>query len=301
MISKLRNLLNLHYKIQALEVSLEEQKICQGQLLTRINSSKQSKSLSDFEFKVFSQWGDDGIVQRLIDVVEISEKTFIEFGVGDFSESNCRFLMMKDNWRGFVIDNSSASIARLEKSYYFWKYHLLAISAHITKDNINKLLDKSAFNTDIGILSVDIDGVDYWVLEAITSYRPRILICEYNSLFGPTRKITVPYDEHFDRTKAHYSNLYFGASLGAMTHLANRMGYELVGSNSKGVNAFFVRRDLMNEKLQILSAEQAWTPCLTREGRDRNGNLSIIAGNQRLELIKGLPVINVATLEREVL
>jgi hypothetical protein len=139
-------------------IKFEEIKINQGLILTKLNQTNTSKNLKDYEFKVFSQWGEDGIIQYLINILEIKNKTFIEFGVEDFSESNCRFLMMKDDWRGFVIDGSRQNIEKLKKSYYFWKHDLKAIPAFIDRENINELLSKSDFDCDLGILSIDVDG-----------------------------------------------------------------------------------------------------------------------------------------------
>jgi hypothetical protein len=148
---------------------------------------------------------------------------------------------------------------------------------------------------DLGILSIDIDGVDYFVFEAITDFRPRILIFEYNAVFGRDRKISVPYSDNFQRTESHYSNLYFGASLAALTDLANKRGYTLVGTNSTGINAFFIRNDLMNDSLPALDAQSAFTMLRTRESRDRGGKLTLLEGDDRLDLIKGLPIYNVET------
>src|SRR4051794_15368256 len=113
-ISRARRLLStiahIDRRLVGLEVNLEEIKINQGVILSHINNGKTSRDLKDYEFKVFSQWGEDGIIQHLVDSIAIKNKTFIEFGVEDFYESNCRFLLMKDNWRGFVIDGSTANI-----------------------------------------------------------------------------------------------------------------------------------------------------------------------------------------------
>jgi hypothetical protein len=250
---------------------------------------------------VFSQWGEDGIIQHLCKCVEIENRTFVEFGVESFVEANCRFLLMKDNWSGFVIDGSERNIRSLKHSYFFWRFGLQAVDAFITRENINKLLERSGFDEDLGILSIDLDGNDYYVLEAITGFKPRILICEYNAVFGDTRKISVPYDPAFQRTKGHYSNLYFGASLAALTHLAGRRGYSLVGTNRAGVNAFYVRNDLLTPKLQALSSVDAYSPSLARESRDRDGNLTYVGGDDRLKLIRGLPVFNVETNAAETL
>lgn len=274
---------------------IDDIKINQGLILSTLNESRNSTILADYEFKVFSQWGEDGILQYLSKVIEFKHKTFIEFGVESFTEANCRFLLMKDNWSGFVIDGSSSNIAKLKGSYFYWKYQIEAVDAFITKDNINDLLAKSRFDEDLGILSIDIDGNDYFILEAINAARPRILICEYNDTFGATRKISVPYDPAFFRTRKHFSNLYYGASLPAITFLANRKGYSLVGTNSNGCNAFYVRNDSLNERVRVLTAAQAFSPSKIRQSRDERGNLSYLARDDRLKEMRGLPVVNVET------
>ena len=224
-------LYNLGKTMKYLFMEIDHIKISQGKILSELNKKKNSKNIQDYEFKIFSQWGEDGIIQKIIDSIEIKNKTFIEFGVGDFFESNCRFLMMHNNWSGFVIDSSEKMIEMLKKAYFYWKYNLKSINAFIYKENINNLLLKSEFDFDLGLLSIDIDGNDYYILEAISQYKPRILVVEYNSLFGSKRNISIPYIPDFNRTKAHPSNLYFGASLGAITYIAKKKGYILVGSN----------------------------------------------------------------------
>jgi hypothetical protein len=279
--------------VNQLAARADEIKLNQGRILARMNQQLESADLKDYEFKVFSQWGEDGIIQRLTSVVPIAQRAFIEFGVEDFSESNCRFLMMKDGWRGLVIDGASASIKRLKKASWFWRHDLKALHARITRENIEELLAQGGFDADLGLLSIDLDGVDYFVLEAIERLRPRILVCEYNALFGSERNITVPYDAAFDRTAAHHSNLYWGASLGAMTAMAARKGCALVGTNSAGNNAFYVRRDLLNGRLRELSVDQAFTPAGFRESRDAEGRLTHLGADEGLALIKGLPVLDI--------
>lgn len=287
--------------ILKMEERFDELRATQGRILAGLNSSKTSKQLQDYEFKVFSQWGEDGILQKLIECVDISNRTFIEFGVEDFYESNCRYLLMNNNWSGFVMDGSQVNIDRMRHSYFYWKYQLDSAAAFITRNNVNQLLAASGFDADLGILSVDIDGVDYYVFDAVSDFRPRIVILEYNAVFGSDRNITVPYADGFDRTKHHHSNLYFGASLGALTHVANRKGYTLVGTSSTGVNAFFVRNDLMNGSLQAHTAQSAFTMSRAREGRDRQGKLSLLGGDDRIKAIRGLPVYNVETHQTEAL
>ena len=212
----------------------------------------------------------------MIDLIPIKNKTFIEFGVEDFKESNCRFMMMKDNWSGFVIDGSSKNIQKIKNSYYYWAYELSAHHAFITAENINDLLNISEFDYDLGLMSIDIDGVDYYVFDAIKLYKPRILILEYNSVFGLDRAISVPYDKSFNRSQLHTSNLFFGASLPAMINSASEKGYTFVGANSSGNNAFFLRKDQVRYAENVLDISSGITTISKfRESRGSGGGFDL--------------------------
>ncbi|HVT38795.1 MAG TPA: hypothetical protein VHE78_07115 [Gemmatimonadaceae bacterium] len=267
----------------------------QGRILSELNASKPVSRLNDCEFEVFSQFGEDGIIQRLVRHLPVKHHTFIEFGVEDFSEANCRFLMMNDNWRGYVLDGSARQVEKLRKWEQFWRYDLRARCAFVTRENVNDLLGASGFAQDLGILSIDVDGMDYWVLEAIEAVRPRILIVEYNALFGADRLITVPYDAQFSRVRAHSSALYFGASLGAIAAAATRKGLALVATESSGTNAFFVREDLLGNGLDALPVRAAYHGSLARQSRDAQGKLDYLDRAGRMAAIRGMPVMNVET------
>jgi hypothetical protein len=246
-------------------------------------------------FKVFSQFDEDGIIQYLINKLPIANRTFIEFGVENYEESNTRFLLLNDHWQGMVLDARGADIRYIQRDKIYWQYDLQAKQTWITRENINELLLGASFGEDVGLLSIDIDGNDYWIWEAIHSVRPRILIIEYNSLFG-LQPIAVPYQEDFQRTAAHYSNLYYGASLGALDYLASKKGYLLLGSNVLGHNAFFARQDVAQE-FRGLSLPEAYVESKFRESRDRAGNLTHLRGEDRLRLIQDMPVVQVETGE----
>jgi hypothetical protein len=274
----------------------EKMMLLNGRILSRQNSGLGAiETLAEAEFSVFSQWGDDGIIQWLLRHIRFPNQTFIEFGVEDYRESNTRFLMMNNNWNGLVIDGSSRNIARITGSEYFWKYDLQALSAFITAENINELILKSGFDADVGILHIDLDGNDYWVWKAIHVISPIVVIVEYNSVFGPDRAITVPYDPMFQRTRAHPSNLYAGASLKALKLLADEKGYSFIGCNSAGNNAYFVRNDHINEQIKNVSESAEYINSLFRESRSKNGLKTHLSGDKRLEQICGLPIINVQT------
>jgi len=167
-------------------------------------------------------------------------------------------------------------------------------SAFITAENIDGLIVEAGFGGDLGVLSIDIDGNDYWVWEAIRSAQPRIVIVEYNSVFGPDAAVVVPYAPDFYRRTAHFSWLYAGASIAALALLGERKGYALVGSNSAGNNAFLVRKDVLGQ-LRPLTANEAWVESTFRESRDEAGRMTFLSGTKRLELIADLPLIDVRT------
>ena len=264
-----------------------------GRVEMRQNKNNNIESLDKEEFKVFSQWGEDGIIQFLLRHVEIKNDIFVEFGVENYLESNTRFLLVNNNWSGLVIDGDPENISYIKSSLIYWRHDLKAECAFITKDNINELLISNGLKNDIGLLSIDIDGNDYWVWDAIDVISPRIVVCEYNSLWGDTLSVTTPYQPSFSRTKEHYSNLYFGASITALTDLAKSKGYSLVGSNTAGNNIFFVRNDLLGG-LIVLSPQNAWIESRFRESRNKSGNLSYLSFDERLGLVSDMPLVNLS-------
>lgn len=257
----------------------------------RVKALADSAALADAEFKVFSQWGEDGIIQFLASRVRPLESTFVEFGTESYAESNTRFLLVNDNWRGLVIDGSERNVGFIRSDLTYWRHDLEAVAAFITADNINELIARRFPGPELGLLSIDIDGNDYWVWQAIEVVRPAIVVCEYNSVFGSRLPVAVPYRPDFDRTAAHYSNLYFGASLPALWRLAERKGYAFVGANTAGLNAFFVRKDRLGG-LRALSAEQGYVESRYRESRDASGRLSYLRGLDRLRAIQDLPLVD---------
>jgi hypothetical protein len=194
-----------------------------------------------------------------------------------------------------VLDACEADIRFIQTDKIYWEFDLQAKCAWITRENIDSLLREASFSEDIGLLSIDIDGNEYWIWEAIHSIRPRIVIVEYNSVFG-LQPISVPYKDDFHKLSAHYSGLYYGCSLAALHHLAKKKGYILVGSNIWGHNAFFIRSDVAGE-LKGLEPEEAYVLSKYRESRGPAGNLTYIRGEDRMKLIEHLPVTNVVTCQ----
>ena len=278
-----------------LEKTYEKTTVLQSLLIAKSNRSKERvKCLSEVEFSGFSQWGEDGIIDWLIEKLPEIPKTFIEFGVEDYRESNTRLLLHLRNWRGFVMDGSAEHISNIKRQDVSWRYDLTASCAFIDRENITQLIAASGLSGNIGLMSVDIDGNDYWVWQAIDTVNPAIVVCEYNAVFGDLHQISVPYQADFQRTHAHYSNLYFGASLPALMELANQKGYVFIGTNSNGCNAFFVQKDLAPAVMNSITEIKAF-PSSIREARDSAGNLSFARGIERVEIIRHLPVFDFKT------
>lgn len=280
-------------RLRDLEARSERIQIALGRIEARQTAN--ATSLADAEFGVFSQWGEDGILQWLISRVPIEKRVFVEFGVQDYMESNTRFLLINNNWSGLVIDGDESNIERIRRNDLYWRHDLNAVCAFVTRENINSLLAEAGLSGDIGLLSIDVDGNDYWIWEAINRVSPRIVVVEYNARFGSERPVTIPYDPSFVRSAAHFSMIYYGASLAALALLAEKSGYALVGCNSSGNNAFFVRKDVMPGSLRALSAAEAYNPAQFRESRDARGNLQFLSHDEEAELLAGLPVVDVTT------
>ncbi len=271
----------------------------QGQMAAKaIDPDRRLHDLAEAEFRVYSQWGEDGIVEWLVRQAEIPATRFIEFGVETFKEANCRFLLQNRNWKGLVLDGSQANMTAMRAEPFYWQHDLTGQAAFVTAENINELITSAGFAAPLGILSVDIDGNDYWVWQAIECVNPAIVICEVNPVLGDLHPITVPYDPAFWRFDKHESGVYFGASIAALRHLAEKKGYRFVGTNVSGINAFFVREDLAAPVLSKLEHVIAHPP-RHRDSRAADGRLTHTGGLARVALIADLPVIDVVTQEQK--
>ena len=289
-------ILSLPTELRKLNEANDEIKLLLGGIhADRVRNKENYENLGDLEFKVFSQFGDDGIIQYLVSRLGFKNKTFVEFGVEDYRESNTRFLLQHNGWTGFVMDSSPENIDSLKNSSFYWQHQITAQSVFVTAENINQLLSSATGDwPGIDILHIDIDSTDYWIWKALT-VNPGLVIMEYNANFGIDRALTVPYQPSFDRNAAHHSNLYWGASLKALHTLATDRDYRFIGCNSAGNNAYFVRSDLMNESVSEVSLEAGFVPSRYREARDEAGNLTFASYAERMKLIRGLPAYDVET------
>lgn len=283
----------LHSRQALVESRLELLQEAVGRIEARQVAQLPFQGLAQAEFRTFSQWGEDGILQALARLVPIRNRVFVEFGVQDYREANTRYLLLNCGWSGLVLECDEASVRVIRESRAYLNHPLQVGCAFITRENINDLLSQHGISGEIGLLSVDVDGNDYWIWEAIEAVRPALVVAEYNHRFGPERAVTVPYDPAFERGKAHPSMVYFGASLAALHALGKRKGYDLVGCNTAGVNAFFVRSDLRPDILPALEPAEAYVPGHAAEWRDEQGRQCRKSAEEERALVFSLPLVDV--------
>lgn len=293
MIKILHKIIEKLFKLKSLNKQLNEIKILIG--LSLLRDKKNETNINDHELKIFSQFGEDGIIDFLVKKIDLKNKTFIEFGVEDYEESNTKFLLEAKNWKGLIFDSSQIFINKIKKKDYYWRNNLVAVNAFVTAKNINNLIKKNFVHGEVGLMSIDIDGNDYWVWKAIDICRPSIVIVEYNARFGDKKSVTVPYKDKFDRTSEHYSSIYFGASLAALHKLGKEKGYSLVGTNLNGNNSFFIRDDIIkiNNNIQTFTPEKCYHTNSFNELRDQKGNILDRNNSLEKQILDKLPLIEI--------
>lgn len=195
--------------------------------------------LTPHELRVFSQNGEDGVIEEILRRIGIATATCVEFGIESGIEGNCVFLADVLGWDALFMESHPDRFAALEGKYRH-RPGVQTVRAMVGPDNIDALLDGAGVPTELDVLSIDVDGADYWIWRAIERVRPRVVVIEYNSALDPRRRLVQPLDPSagWDGTD------YFGASLGAITSLAHEKGYRLVHTDLAGVNAFYVAREL---------------------------------------------------------
>lgn len=219
------------------------------------------------EAKIYSQFGEDGILLNIFSKINAKTHSFVEIGISNGVESNAANFAISLGWGGLFID-SSLDYINEAKNYFINQQRLDSsklklVNALVTPDTINTLFSANRVGKEIDLLSIDIDGNDYWVWQALKATRPRVVIIEYNASYG-LKSVSSVYEKDFDRYKKHPSGLYHGASLVALTKLAHSKGYILAGCESHGANAIFVRCDVALRKIGELKPADAFYPLSLR-------------------------------------
>lgn len=219
----------------------------------------------DTGFSVYSESDEDGCLLFIFSLIGFTNRKLVDLGAaGGVNGSNTANLMINHRFHGLLVDGDASRVAK-GREYYACNPHTrlfppIFVHSWITRDNVNALLESHGFAGEIDLLSVDIDGVDYWLLEALTT-KPRVIVLEYNSVLGPDRSITIPYSDTFNAYQGHTSGgtpNYLGASLSAFVKLAKAKGYRLVGCNRYGYNAFFVQEGLAESQIPEIPIEECF-------------------------------------------
>ena len=196
-------------------------------------------------FGLLSQNEEDGIVLALLRAAGPGPGRCVEIGCGE-NGGNSGMLVGELGFHGLMVDADEENVATVQRR--FPPSRLTAATAFVEPDSVDDLLRSHGFEGEVDVLSIDIDGNDIWVWEALEAVRPRIAVIEFNSLFGPDRCVVVPYQRGFVRLDvAGADGTYFGASLAALAAVGARKGMRLVAVDQRGVNAFFLREDIAPE------------------------------------------------------
>lgn len=243
--------------------------------------------LADVEFRAFSQTGEDGLLLYVFALIGFSNRVVVELGCGDGHECNSANLIINHGFTGVLYDGDSRLVARARQFFArsrdskVWPPEV--VQAFITKENINDLLMRQGCTGEIDLLSIDIDGMDFWIWDSLNAVQPRVVIVEANNVWGATKALTVPYAPQFAATYLDGAPDYAGASLLAFTRLATKRGYRLVGSNRYGFNAVFVREGVGEEILPEVSVES----CLSHPQ-------ALHAVRVRAPRVSALPTVRIA-------
>ena len=217
--------------------------------------SGQKISLDDTGFKVFSQHEEDGLLLFILSALEACPEVFVDIGACDGINSNCANLAVNMGWHGLFVDADAVAIER--GSYFYkkipdpWTYKPVFQCKKVTAENINAIITQSGISGTIGLLSIDIDGNDYWIWKALESIDPLVVIVEANVEMG-LRDLVVPYDAGFSHADRH--PVYHGASVNAFIRLGKEKNYRLVGANRYGHNLLFVKNGFGEQALPEVDA-----------------------------------------------
>ena len=278
---------------------MQKELILKAKLLSNQNLKlKRIKDLSEVEFQVYSQWGEDGIIDWLVNKFPEIPKSFLEIGTENYKESNTRFLLVNKNWDGFIIEADKNSVKDIKSQRVYWKHNLTIENQFVDQNNINTIIKRINIPKKLGLLSLDIDGIDYWVLKKLSVLEPSIVICEYNSLFGQKKAITVPYKKNYIRSNEHYSNLFYGASIKAFIDLLKKRNYFFIGTNSAGNNAFFVNQNIWKKAKKLIYEKKIFISKF-RESRNLKGELTFLNKKKSLEMIKNKIVIDLKNNQKK--
>lgn len=208
----------------------------------RRRDARRPSDLRNFERKVHSQYGEDGIIAEIFRRIGTTSRLAVEFGIENGSECNTRDLIENHGWSAVLIDGSERHAAAAQSRFEGKPVQVL--ERFLTTQNILTVFGEAGVPSEFDLLSIDVDGNDYWFwAELLTAYRPRVVVIEYNGRWPPPKRWVMPFnpDHRWD------GSVYYGASLQSLADLGARHGYTLVACSAAGLNAFFVRSDVLGD------------------------------------------------------
>jgi hypothetical protein len=299
LISKLFSFLNIKKKL----ITKINYNLGLNNLLIISEKYQAINKLEQSECKIFSQNGEDGILDYIISMLKIKRPNFIEIGVGTYVEANTRFIYDRHSPKGLIIDTEKNLANKVFSNVNSWKGDLRVVEERVSTENINNIISKNC-NFNIDIFSLDIDSIDYWIIEKLKENISKIFVAEYNSTFGSSLEVTVPNLNNFDRKEYHYSHLCYGMSLKALINIMAKKNFYFIGTNSVRNNAFFISNEYPIDKyFKNLKMEDInyYVDSNIRESKDSKGNLNYLSGSKKLKEIYDCEVIDLSSdLKRKV-
>lgn len=293
LISKIFNFLNIKKKtINNINYNLGLNNLLRiSEKYNYINKLEQS------ECKIYSQNGEDGILNYIISRLKIEKPNFVEIGVGTYIEANTRFIYDRFFPKGLIVDIEKNLKNKVYSNINSWKGDLRVVEKKISTENINNIIYENC-DFDIDIFSLDIDSIDYWIIDKLKPNISKIFVAEYNSVFGSSLEVTVPNLNNFERKNYHYSHLCYGMSLKALINLMVKKNFYFIGTNSIRNNAFFISNDYPKseyfDKLKIEDINY-YVDSNIRESRDSLGKLNYLSGKKKLKEIYDCEVIDLSS------
>lgn len=250
MLNKIKNFL---FKVRYYKYLNINDTVNQKNLEYQYSVDNNEKKLFEYGFSTYSQHEEDGMLLYIFSLIGTTDKKCVEMCVGTGIESNTANLIINHFWAGLLFDGNSKNIKIAQNFYSKHKNTMIypprVVHAWIDKENINSLIADNGYRGEIDLFSLDIDGIDYYLLENLNVITPRVIVLEINHLLGYERSCTVPYDKSFQAEFSSDGSDYAGASLMAFIKLAKKKGYRFVGTNRFATNAFFIRDDIKHQKL----------------------------------------------------
>ncbi|TDH27022.1 hypothetical protein EXU57_09485 [Segetibacter sp. 3557_3] len=239
----------------------------QYRLMKKTLSAAEMPRFTDVGFKVYSQFEEDGILLYIFSVIGTTNKQVVEICAGDGIQCMAANLVINHGWTGLLFDGDAAAVEQgnrfFRSNQSTWLYPPAFRQAWITRENINQLITNNGFMGEIDLLSLDIDGNDYHIMEAITVVKPRVIICETHNVIPAHLALTIPYKSDFNMSsEVHHE--FRGASLLAMQKLLKTKGYRLVGGHRYGFNALFISEGVGTEYFPEVSVASVYDNAYTR-------------------------------------